>query len=449
MDYINNALNYLETTLNSIKSAINTTKDILTTIGSIIGTVVDILGFIGFKVFILLITTAFILWLLNLVSPITRKTNYIISVCLVVWLAITSKMPLQLVILKYVFIIILPFIITYVANFLINNLSGIIKVFFNKFRILFSKININIFKKHNYLLKNNDKISLLFSSDLPSLDEIEKVKEIIKSFGYKISILESEKISMADDNGKIIFSNQLKLNQLLKSIQSKDIDLMWFWSNSYGINEILFELNKIRPLKQNKMIIGSGDNSFILNFLQEKWDWKIIYGYNLKSFLNNNYKKDDIKLSEIIFKNNSYNMSLINDYNLDNNYFIKEKIIGGELSAVIESIGTYSQIKFKNKILFLDYNFNDKMMFYRFLTHLQNYIFTNNVFPKAIVFANIYNSNISGVSKIILNFSNNLKNNNINIPFFFISKISFIKLNTNSIIEYKNNKINLYIDCKN
>ena len=137
MDYINNTLSYLKETLNNIKSAINTTKDVINTIGDIIGTIISILGFIGFKVFILLMTTAFILWLLNLVSPINRKMNYIVAVGLVIWLAITSKMEIQIVVLKYIIIIISPFVITFIINFLAKNLKKLFYITVNKIYTLF------------------------------------------------------------------------------------------------------------------------------------------------------------------------------------------------------------------------------------------------------------------------------------------------------------------------
>ena len=119
MDYLNNTLDYLKNTVESIKSGFGVVKDIVVSIGHVIGTIVDILGFIGFRVFILLITTSFIVWILNFVSPVSRKTNYFIAVGMVLWIGLTAKMPLQIVMLKYILIILSPFIITYIVNFVV------------------------------------------------------------------------------------------------------------------------------------------------------------------------------------------------------------------------------------------------------------------------------------------------------------------------------------------
>lgn len=432
-DYVTNTLDYIDATLNSIKSALSTTKEVLSTIGNIIGTIVEILGFIGFRVFILLITTAFVLWLLNLVSPISKKTNYILAVGLVLWIAITAKMPIQIVVLKYVLIIVSPFIITFIANFLVKNLGYLSKICLNSLEIFFRKVKFKIINKKINKINEGENIGIIFTSDLPTIEEINKLKVFIETLKYKPVIFESEKISLVDNQNKIVFSNDLKVSQLLKSIKSKEIKLLWFWSELYGANEIINELLKENRIKQNKMIVGSGDNSFILNFLQEKWNWKVIYGKNLKYFFDKN-----------IFENKIENLLLINDYNIENNYFLKEKIVGSDLSVLVDSISTNCFIKFKNKILFIDCKYNDKFIFYRALNHLKNYIVDNNIYPKAIIFGNIFLKDNSSPFEIIKDFNSYLKNSNINIPFFQIQNFEYIFLNLTSIIKYKENKITFF-----
>ena len=220
---------------------------------------------------------------------------------------------------------------------------------------------------------------------------------------------------------------------------------MWFWSESYGSNEIINKLNKQKIVKQNKAIVGSGDNGYILNFLQQKWKWKIIYGKNLKDFITSNYNNHNIDLDKIIFNKKQYELSLINNYLISDNYFLKEKIVGGNLLTIVNSIATYSQLNFKNMILFLDCSFKNKIYFYKALNHLQQYMLANNIFPKAIIIASLDSENSTNIHDIISNFSNNLIENNVNIPIFYADTIKFITLNTTSNIIYTNNKIILNI----
>ena len=445
MSYIDNTLNYLKSTLDSIKSAVLNTKDVLTALGNILGTIAEVLGFIGFRVFILLMTTAFVLWLLNLVSPVSRRTNYIIAVGLVLWLAITAKMPIQIVILKYVLIIISPFIITAVANFFVKKSSKIATIIINKLKIIYLKINFKFFKNKIYEIANGDNFALVFTSDLPTIDDIKNSKIFLEFLNYKLMIFESEKISLVDDNKRIIFSNDLKISQLVESLQSSDIKILWFWSEFYGVDRLINELYNLKSMGQNKVIIGSGENSFILNFLQEKWNWKVIYGKNFKTFMQycNLNKIFDKEIVQKILKNETYELSIINDYNIDKNYFVKEKIVGSDLSVLVDSIGTKNKLTFKNKILFLDGKYDSRVIFYRSLNHLKNYMLDNNICPKSIIFGNILLKDGLSIAGIINDFNMTLKNNNINIPIFKIKNFDFLELGGQCIIEYKDNNIYL------
>ena len=275
--------------------------DVIGTIGDIIGTIAEILGFIGFKVFLLLLSTSFIMWVLNLVSPVNRKINYFLSVVIVLWLAITTKMSFQSIILKYILIILSPFILIYLVNFLIK----LGKIIYDTLKVYIKRIDLPILRKKIQKLNENDNIALLFTTDLPTLQDIEDSKSFIKNLKYNLSILENEKIALTDSQKRIIFSNELKLSQFTKSSKSKDVKLLWFWSQSYKTNELLEQLKTIEKIKQSKDIIGCGDNSYILNFLQNKWNWSVIYGKNFKDFIKTEIK-GDFNLSNYIFNQNNF-----------------------------------------------------------------------------------------------------------------------------------------------
>ena len=282
MDYINKGVDNIKSTLEGIKTTMSNIMDVLGTIGDIIGTIAEILGFIGFKVFLLLLSTSFIMWVLNLVSPVNRKINYFLSVVIVLWLAITTEMSFQSIILKYILIILSPFILIYLVNLLIK----LGKIIYDTLKVYIKRIDFPILRKKIQKLNENDNIALLFTTDLPTLQDIEDSKSFIKNLKYNLSILENEKIALTDSQKRIIFSNELKLSQFTKSLKSKDIKLLWFWSQSYKTNELLEQLKTIEKIKQSKDIIGCGDNSYILNFLQNKWNWSVIYGENFKDFIN-------------------------------------------------------------------------------------------------------------------------------------------------------------------
>ena len=100
--------------------ALNTTKEVATGIAKIMGMIFDVLGFIGFRVFLLLIITALFLWFMNMISPLSKKTNYFMGVGVGVLIAVKANLAFQPFILKYLLIILFPFVVSYVFLYLIK-----------------------------------------------------------------------------------------------------------------------------------------------------------------------------------------------------------------------------------------------------------------------------------------------------------------------------------------
>ncbi len=435
IDYVNNTLDYLKNTVENIRSGFVVVKDVVVSIGHIIGTIADILGFIGLRVFILLITTSFIIWILNFVSPISRRTNYFVAVAIVLWMGITAKMPLQIVILKYIIIILSPFILTAVVNFVIKNIGASLKFIQSKTSIFLSKIRFKL-KKAVFKVERGEKIGILFDCDLPSISEINIIKGKIKEMFYEPIVYCDEKISLADNNGKIIFNNNLKSEQFVKSANDKSVKLLWFWGSSYKNNGLVDKISKLKKTRQTKLIIGDSYNSQIFNFLQSKWGWKVIYGYNLKNFK----KIDDVN---DIISNQWYSLTLANDFEIQDGYFLKKKFVGGNLQCIVNGFGTISQLEFKNEILFFDCSVNSSADFYRDIMHLKNFIIDNKCYPKAIVLGKIMVKDNSNYADAIKEFDECMKENSLSIPIFQCLNIDYIILNVDHIINYNMGKINL------
>lgn len=435
INFFKNSWNNIENTLNSIKALLEETKSVLSTVASIIVSIIDIFGFIGFRVIVLLISTSFILSFLNMVSPTTRKINYCMAVGTVLWLAITVNMPLQVVVLKYICIILAPILITYLVKILYQNLSSIYVFIKKQMYIYISKLIHNLYNsKKNILFSNNDYISLIFSSDLPKLEEMEGAVNTLKKLDYKPIVLENEKISLLDNNKKIIFSNYSKAQQLIQSFKSRTIKLLWCWADSYSCNEIIPDLAQMKKVKQDKYIIGGGDNSYILNFLQHQWNWQVIYGNNFNKYIN---KK--INIAKIL-DNKELDLAIINTSKISKEYILKTKIVGGDLSVIVSQINTEYSMHYKNKILFLDCKCENQKILYRYLLLLYQHIIKGH-YPSAIVFGNVVLEDNSSPADIIKTFSKKLQMNNIYIPFFKIKNFTFIHLNRSCMISYKNNKI--------
>ena len=173
-----------------------------------------------------------------------------------------------------------------------------------------------------------------------------------------------------------------------------------------------------------------------MNFLQSKWNWKVIYGANLKD-CEKFYDIEDIILDQW------RSLSLINDFEIQDGYFLKEKVVGGDFQCLINGFGTKNELNFKGKILFLDCVANSKSEFYKYMIHLKNFIIDNKCCPKAIVISKIFIQDGLGYAGVIEDFYSCLKANSICIPIFQCNNVNYITLNENHIINYNMSKINL------
>lgn len=101
----------------------------------------NVLGFIGLRVGILLFVTLIFLWFLNTISPLNRKTNYFLGIGVGLYVGIKAKMPFTNppILIKFLFIVFLPFIITYIMHYSWKTL----KWFFSNPKNIENKENIN------------------------------------------------------------------------------------------------------------------------------------------------------------------------------------------------------------------------------------------------------------------------------------------------------------------
>ena len=403
-------IDYIKNSLETIKNVLISTKETLSIIANIFKIISEILGFIGIRVFILIALTNFVNSLIGNFSQ-NKKTNYVISVILIFFFSVSIKIPHN-ILLKYLIFMSSPLIIGFTIKIFVKYYNILYKIVAIKFNYYFNRVT--FFKKD---IKDNDKITIIFTTDI-NTNEYKKLEE-----NKNILILEKEKIFLTEN--EISFSDTFKKNQFLKSLKYEN-NFIWCWNDDYKINKYLDFLEKEKKINQKNYIIGSKNNSYILNFLQNNWNYTIIYGLNYKEYLNSN-------ITNINIIKNNYNLTLINNYDLKTDFSLKSKIIGSDLSILINEIGTKNELKFNNSILFLDINETNNNVLYKMFNQLQNYILNKNIKIKSVVFGNINN-----IQNIIDDFTEK-----INIPIFKINNFDFIKLNTQCLIDYKNNKINM------
>ena len=204
-------------------------------------------------------------------------------------------------------------------------------------------------------LKKGDKIGLVGTCSPPIKERIEPALNWIKSLGLDVMIGNS----VLKSHGYLCGNDQTRADDLNNMFENKDIKGIFVIRGGYGSVRILNMLDYDKIKENPKIFAGYSDVTAIHIALNQNCEmitfhtpmvctefYKDVDDYTLQSFSNN------------IFKD-SYLYNIVNPKNYGDFIPLVKgsatgKIIGGNLSVVVSSMGTPYEINTKNKILFLE-----------------------------------------------------------------------------------------------
>jgi muramoyltetrapeptide carboxypeptidase len=200
------------------------------------------------------------------------------------------------------------------------------------------------------LLKSGDTISILAPSGvLNNFDKkIEKAINIFKSWGLNV-VLGNH---IYDKNGHFAGTDKNREKDFQKALDNKNIKAIWCARGGYGAVRIIDKLNFDNYLKNPKWIIGFSDITVIhnkLNFLNSE----SIHAMMITGFEDIDQNNDSLsKLKNVLF-GDSLSYSIASN---KNNKTGKSEgiIVGGNLTLIQSTIGSKTELKMKDKILFIE-----------------------------------------------------------------------------------------------
>jgi muramoyltetrapeptide carboxypeptidase len=282
--------------------------------------------------------------------------------------------------------------------------------------------------------QKDDIVDIILPATGCSENEVLSIKNYVKNnLGLTPRILlENEVIFTTDspENEFPINDKNQRFSQLKAALQSDDSSIIWCARGGYGSGDLLPLLEKMDPIKQNKLFIGFSDIVSISTFLQDKWGWNIICAPVLVQLARNEIdKKSENELKELIFGKKSefnYDLEILNHSYLESKITTQvfAKICGGCLSVLAGHLGTNQQINFQDKILFLEDEGEDGERLDRYFRQIVDVVLKNQERPKAILLGNFLQGNIHGEPKAkniqiaINNFIQRLEDSNLQIPLF-------------------------------
>jgi muramoyltetrapeptide carboxypeptidase len=288
--------------------------------------------------------------------------------------------------------------------------------------------------KLNYMnyLKQGDIVDIIALASCATTIELKKVKiflaknGLIGRFFYEKELLLDKKPT----NLFSLFAAETRFKQLLQALENKDSKAVWSFRGGYGSADILPFLEKVKPIKQQKLFIGFSDVTSVGNFLQQKWGWKIICAPMLAQLAFNRVtKKSQKAIFDLIFgKKIELKYDLITNYAGDLKNIsakkIDNKIVGGCLSVLAAHFGTKNQTDWRDKILFLEDIDESGERLDRYFTQLIKIMLEGKICPSAILLG-AFKQGIPSRSRknknidfAIKKFISNLEENEILIPVF-------------------------------
>jgi len=180
-------------------------------------------------------------------------------------------------------------------------------------------------------------------------------------------------------------------------------------------------LQETKKIAQTKLFIGFSDITSLGIFLQQKWNWKIIYGPMLNQLAFDKVTAQSKKsILDFIFGKKielKYRLEVKNSAKK-----IEGEVVGGCLSVIASQFATSNQLDFENKILFLeDIDESGEKIDRYFCQFVQNMLRAKS-YPSAILLGNYcFGMTIKkkqNVALAIKKLSERLQENKIDIAVF-------------------------------
>lgn len=202
-------------------------------------------------------------------------------------------------------------------------------------------------------LQIGDTIGFICPSSKMDFDSkrVEKLEEIINGLGYKIKYGKSCSTSYGYLGGTDLERTQ-DINEMF---QDPEVDAIICMLGGYGASRIVDKIDYDIIRNNPKLFVGFSDITVLLNAFNQKANLQTIHG-QMGIFLTKD-NIDDISLAD--FKN-LLTKDLSNRVIKDNNIKVitggiaEGEIVGGNLTLIVNLIGSEFDIDFKNKIVFIE-----------------------------------------------------------------------------------------------
>ncbi|HNP17580.1 MAG TPA: LD-carboxypeptidase [Fulvivirga sp.] len=197
------------------------------------------------------------------------------------------------------------------------------------------------------LLKSGDKVAIVSPSRMITKDQLVKARKVLTSWDLEVVLGEH----VYDQQGYFAGTDAHRLSDLQAALDDHEIKAIFCSRGGYGMSRIIDNINLKSIVNQPKWVVGFSDIT-ALHLKLHQSGMESIHGLMPVQFEYEGVDKSIESLKNLLFN------GVIN-YNIEANENNRQGtasglVIGGNLSLLVDSLATGTELETKGKILFVE-----------------------------------------------------------------------------------------------
>lgn len=197
-------------------------------------------------------------------------------------------------------------------------------------------------------LTAGDTICILAPSRKVSREQVDFAKDVLKKWGLNVVFGTH---TFADEHGYLASSDRHRVEDLNEAISNNSVHAIIAARGGYGLTRIVDQLDFQSLANQPKWIIGFSDIT-ALHLAMFRYDLVSIHGTMPLLFSETNAEQSISTLKQLLFSNDHQYHFSRNESNRAGES--NGRLIGGNLSLIVESLGTKTEIETNDCILVIE-----------------------------------------------------------------------------------------------
>jgi muramoyltetrapeptide carboxypeptidase len=205
-------------------------------------------------------------------------------------------------------------------------------------------------------LEQGDVVDLIAPASGFTESEYNSCLKFVEELGLKPKVRPYNEL-VNSDYAFVANSADYRFEHLQDALKNAESKAVWCIAGGYGSYHLLEKLDKIPAFAKQKLFVGFSDNSVLLDYFVNKWNWSPIYGVTPLQVVRGQVSQKAVdSIKSLIFKggkSETIKLQALNN-SAKKNEQVAGKMIGGCLSLVHTLIGTPQKLDMQGKILLLE-----------------------------------------------------------------------------------------------